>query len=372
MVSVIIPVYNVEKYIDKCIMSVLNQSYSDFEIILIDDGSTDNSSEKCELWEKVDSRIKFVKKKNEGLGPTRNLGVNLSRNKYVTFLDSDDWWHTDYLKEMMMPFIKYDVDISCCDIYYYEECADGSVSSNVSLLRIKSGSVCDVDADREIINTARTFMWGKIYKKSLFVENEVIQPSHAFEDVPITPLIIAKAKNIYRVNIPLYYYRRKREGSLANRSDLLLDMKLSIGELISNFKKADLYCIYKNQLKKMIYSQARFIIKKAENLCDAVRKKEIEEVFWKAIVDEFPELSKMKKLFLIKDNENLKKLMGLIVMNQNQIVIDENEYEIYEGNNERYVRVELDNLGIMMEDMSETQLWNMADRIFYEIVNEGD
>ena len=247
MVSIIIPVYNVEKYIDKCIESVLKQTFVEFEVILIDDGSTDASGIKCAEWERKDSRIRLIKQKNQGLGPVRNLGVNLAKYDYITFIDSDDWWDCYYLEKMVYPMLKYDVDIVCCDIYYHEQDENGNTIDMVSDLRIQPDRIIKVHENKELINTARTFMWGKIYKKKLFVENKVVQPAHAYEDVPSTPIIIAKSECIYRVSEPLYYYYRKRIGSLANNIGYLMDMEKSLRELIDNFRKEDLYDIFYKQ-----------------------------------------------------------------------------------------------------------------------------
>ena len=91
MVSVIIPIYNTEPYLEQCIESVVNQSYRDLEIILINDGSTDGSGDICRKWEKSDSRIRYVEKCNEGQGVARNLGIGLANGEYMVFIDSDDY-----------------------------------------------------------------------------------------------------------------------------------------------------------------------------------------------------------------------------------------------------------------------------------------
>ena len=91
MISIIVPVYNVEDYIDKCLRSIVNQTYKDIEIILINDGSTDSSGDICLKWQEADNRIIYIKKKNEGQGAARNLGVKIAKGDYLTFVDADDW-----------------------------------------------------------------------------------------------------------------------------------------------------------------------------------------------------------------------------------------------------------------------------------------
>lgn len=98
LVSVIIPVYNVEAYLDRCLASVTKQTYANLEIILVNDGSTDNSSEICREWYQRDDRIILIEKKNAGLGPARNDAIDLAQGKYIAFIDSDDWWELVYHK----------------------------------------------------------------------------------------------------------------------------------------------------------------------------------------------------------------------------------------------------------------------------------
>lgn len=113
-ISVIIPIYNAEEYMNKCISSVVNQSYGNLEIILIDDGSTDNSSEICDRWKKIDSRISVLHKKNEGPGVARNIGIEMARGEYITFVDSDDWVESLMYENMLKAAMKHKCDIVGC------------------------------------------------------------------------------------------------------------------------------------------------------------------------------------------------------------------------------------------------------------------
>lgn len=106
MISVIIPVYNVEKYIDECIQSVINQTYSNFECILINDGSTDNSGTICDKWAEIDRRIKVIHQTNQGVSSARNVGINYSSGEYITFIDSDDYIESDYLEHFTEMILK--------------------------------------------------------------------------------------------------------------------------------------------------------------------------------------------------------------------------------------------------------------------------
>ena len=99
-ISVIIPVYNVADYLDVCMESIVAQTYTDMEILLINDGSTDSSADRCREWQQKDERIRFVDKANEGVAATRNLGVQLTKGKYIAFVDPDDWLERDYMEKL--------------------------------------------------------------------------------------------------------------------------------------------------------------------------------------------------------------------------------------------------------------------------------
>src|SRR5690625_188058 len=113
-ISIIVPVYNAEKYIERCLKSILNQRYTNLEIIIVDDGSTDNSSKICIDYEKQYKNIIYVKKENEGPGPARNLGIRLASGDYIGFVDSDDFIHKDMYYNMIKELEKHDADIVEC------------------------------------------------------------------------------------------------------------------------------------------------------------------------------------------------------------------------------------------------------------------
>ena len=100
-VSVIVPVYNVEKYLDECVNSIINQSYSNLEIILVDDGSSDTSGQKCDTYKAVDNRIKVIHKKNGGLSDARNVGIEIATGEYISFIDSDDYVSEIFIESLV-------------------------------------------------------------------------------------------------------------------------------------------------------------------------------------------------------------------------------------------------------------------------------
>lgn len=167
LISVIIPVYNVEKYLERCIESVCNQSYKNLEIILIDDGSTDGSGRICDKKREGDVRIIVYHKENGGQGTARNKGLDLCSGKYITFLDSDDMMESSCIEELYDFLVKNNLDISACNYARYTE--DGHM---ISLFEEKYDDfiVNGIEAQRRIwyaecINLAP---WGKLYRKELW------------------------------------------------------------------------------------------------------------------------------------------------------------------------------------------------------------
>lgn len=117
LVSIIVPVYNVAAYLDECVQSLVEQTYSHIEILLINDGSTDDSWEHCQAWGERDSRVRCFTKQNEGLGPTRNFGVTQAKGEYLIFVDSNDWVDKHFVEEMYRGIKAENVDIAECDFY---------------------------------------------------------------------------------------------------------------------------------------------------------------------------------------------------------------------------------------------------------------
>lgn len=121
MISIIVPVYNVEKYLDRCVQSILIQSFKRFELILVNDGSTDNSFEICQKYRKKDSRVILISQENKGLSAARNTGLNNAHGDYICFIDSDDFIEKDYLKLLLNNLKSNNADISICEYFSSNE-----------------------------------------------------------------------------------------------------------------------------------------------------------------------------------------------------------------------------------------------------------
>ena len=116
-ISIIVPIYNVEKYLDKCVSSILNQTFTDFELLLVDDGSPDRCGEMCDEYAKKDSRVKVIHRKNGGLSAARNSGIDAACGKYIGFIDSDDYIEENMYEHLYDVITKYDADIACGGIF---------------------------------------------------------------------------------------------------------------------------------------------------------------------------------------------------------------------------------------------------------------
>ncbi len=211
-VSVIVPVYNVEKYIEKCLLSIKDQTLIDFECLIINDGSKDSSIEIAKKVVGKDIRFKFFDKENGGLSDARNYGIEKASGEYLCFIDSDDYIASDLLELTYKMGKEYDSDIVCFDMYYVNE--DGSLEYSWGS-NYKGTS--NYKENKEIIfsnNSANN----KIYKAS-FMKDKRFFKGMWYEDMAVIPTWIASANNMAHVYKPLYYYVQ-RQGSITHKADV--------------------------------------------------------------------------------------------------------------------------------------------------------
>ena len=208
-ISVIIPAYNVVDYLDECMKTVVAQTFADFEILLIDDGSTDGTGERCELWTQRDSRIHCIRKANGGVSSSRNLGIELARGTYLAFADPDDWLDECYLEKLHDAAVREDADFVECDIWRYDNRTGKKIHRSCGQ---RMGVRYTLE---EHMKYGPTASYKALSKRSLWIKNNVRFPDCSFESPAIYALVLALAgqKSAY-VPEPLYYYRRFRENSL--------------------------------------------------------------------------------------------------------------------------------------------------------------
>lgn len=207
MISVVIPFFNSEKYISRCIQSVLEQKYKNFELILIDDGSTDKSE--IIVREYDDSRIKFIKIKHAGVSAARNEGVSKATGEYITFVDADDCIHPEFLQELYGELKKYDADITVCgeEDFKNDVFAAGEKKYNFEGTKLVTNKeACCLIYTGLARRATYVRVTGKLYKKSLF-EESTFPNGKIHEDQFVSYKIQYKAKTIVEVGACLYGYR---------------------------------------------------------------------------------------------------------------------------------------------------------------------
>lgn len=209
LLSVIIPIYNVEKYLRRCIDSVIKQTYNNLEIILVDDGSPDNSGSICDEYARKDQRIKVIHQENAGLSGARNSGISVANGDFITFVDSDDWIDKDMYSQMLQYQRNNDLDIICADTYLVKFSKTEFRPLFESDLVFKGRDALNLILIGKIDNAA----WNKIYRTSIF--GDIRYPSRRiYEDVATTYKVFAKASKIGYLKKPFYYYFLKNPNSL--------------------------------------------------------------------------------------------------------------------------------------------------------------
>lgn len=227
--SIVVPIYNVEIYLEDCIKSVLNQSFASFELILVDDGSTDNSSVICDLYGKKDQRIKVIHKVNGGLVSARKAGIAIAKGEYAVCLDSDDWIDENHLLELSKIIEEYSPDVVCFNHFEVNE-GDSSVCN----IPFREGLYSREDIMKEIypyiIQTSKgtafpPTIWAKVYKMELYriEQMEVDNRIKIGEDAACTIPCIINANSMFILDKSLYYYRRNNISMTKNKKPFSWD-----------------------------------------------------------------------------------------------------------------------------------------------------
>lgn len=274
MISVIVPVYNVEKYLSKCIKSIREQTYTDFELILVDDGSPDNCGKMCDEYAQKDDRITVIHKENGGLSSARNAGLEYAfkgKSEYVTFIDSDDRIHPRFFELMLKSIYESNVKISVCNF----ERTEDILSFDFPPCENVSGEL--VTPEELLINHTwnYNYAWGKIYKKSLFLDVRFPEGKN-FEDVFTTYKTLYKCESLVFLNEPLYCYFKNEEGitrSPWNKSELVVfeGMKEQLEFYkINGYEKA-----YKKELELFVHHHAYQIARIKANKTDFKKNKPV-------------------------------------------------------------------------------------------------
>ncbi len=217
-VSVIVPVYNVRQYIKEALDSLINQSYRDLEIILVDDGSTDGSGDICDEYQKKDDRILVIHQENGGLSAARNAGLDIMSGDVISFLDPDDAFSSTMIEEMISALQKNNVDIIECKYARYNQIElldEETLVHKISNTKTKIGKYTNKGAIKCILNDGLAFcVWNKIYKKNIW-ENVRFPEGQNFEDLYVIIQLLSNAKALFVLDKKLIMYRT-RSGSITD------------------------------------------------------------------------------------------------------------------------------------------------------------
>ena len=238
ILSIIVPIYNVEKYLRNCIDSILNQTFEEFELILVNDGSPDSSLEICREYEKKDKRIIVVDKENGGLSDARNVGIDIAKGKYIGFVDSDDWVEENMYETLVYILEKYNADIAQCEYIRAE---------NENIQKKEESKITERCFDRELaldnlyneLTVSTVVAWNKIYKRELFY-NIRYPKGKLHEDEFTTYKLIDRANKIAYINKKLYYYRDTPNSIVNSEYNIKrLDYFEALEERMKYFEKQD-------------------------------------------------------------------------------------------------------------------------------------
>ena len=255
LISVIVPVYNVENYLVRCLDSILMQTYPRFEVLLIDDGSTDKSGAVCDAYAEKDCRIKVIHQKNRGLAAARNVGIDASQGNYLIFVDSDDYVHKDYLRFLYETAIEYQSDLVAChhkkiltesaDLEKLEKPKVQILSREQMLEQMLEGKAFDV------------MVWGKLYKASLF-QGLRYPEGRLFEDVCVTYRLVDKCERGTYVSATLYYYTQRPDSIMRqSRFHASLMDAVAFNWEMAGFVKEKYPSIYETALYRFFRSNRR-------------------------------------------------------------------------------------------------------------------
>lgn len=276
MVSVIVPVYKVERYLEQCLVSIVHQSYRDLEILLVDDGSPDNCPQLCDMWAQRDSRIHVIHKPNGGLSDARNAGLRQAHGDLVAFVDSDDWLALDMIEKMTDAMLRNQADMVVCQ--YVVAYADGRFEKRApengpEEILNQQQALSELLIDGRLTN----HVWRKLYWRNK-IPKDVFPKGRNFEDIYVMPELFAPCKKFVYITDPLYFYRCNENGIVqsAKIKDLrdCLAAQEHAGEVIADIcpslvQQVEMCSVWKT-VGLGFYSNYTLIINKLTNIVNTV------------------------------------------------------------------------------------------------------
>ena len=310
LISIIIPVYNVENYLKKCIESVIKQTYKNLEIILIDDGSTDNSGKICNEYLKKDSRIIVIHQENKGLSEARNAGLNIAKGEYIGFVDSDDYIANDMYEILIKLIVEYNADIAICN--YTTNKGKKIIKTDKNNIHIFNKK----QSTEKLIenNTIDNVVWNKLYKKDIFNTIKFI-PNRMYEDIAIMYQLIDKAQKIVYTDAIKYFHNTNNEKSITHTiteksiNDYILSTNEKYNYIIKEYK----------HLEKELNVELIYSIRSQHNM--AIKGKYKEFYMSDILLVEYKKMKKIIKqygLVLILKKKSFKQKVSLVFLYMNR------------------------------------------------------
>lgn len=304
-ISVIIPAYNVATYIDKCFNSLVNQTFTDFEAIVINDGSTDETLSLMREWEQKDSRFKVIDKQNEGVGKTRNLGLSLSSAPYVIFIDPDDYLHVEMLEKLYKGIRSADASLAICE--YYDCYEESSEQFAISLPKFESNCIC-LTEHKEILCKINPAPWNKLIKKEILTTNQLLFPTdYRSEDLAFTMMLLSQCEKVALIHQPLYYYLANRINNVSSAYDeRILHTLLALKAIIAYYKKVNKFQTFEDELEMVCINQVIYELQKVIHIKDSALALRIMNEFFDYLQEEFKRWTHNKYYQGQKANQSVK------------------------------------------------------------------
>ena len=208
-ISVIVPIYNVEKYLDECLKSIKEQTFSDFEVIMVDDGSTDKSVEIATKYTNLDDRFNLFFKKNGGAADARNYGIEKSNGEYVAFIDSDDSIRKEFLEKLYSAIVEHNADVAVCDFRFYF--INTGKTKRAHILSIGNNRVYNREQALKVLlrdYKFRFYLWNKLWKISLFKDNKIKIPNMMYEDAVASSMVFCHITKAVSLDYSGYIHKR--------------------------------------------------------------------------------------------------------------------------------------------------------------------
>lgn len=209
-VSIIVPVYNVKEYLEECLTSILDQTYPQLEILLVDDGSTDGSTDICQTYQKSDASIRYIRQENQGLSGARNTGLRMMTGEWVCFVDSDDWLDRHYVETLLEEAYRTQADVVACSYYLASDLATVAVK----LPAYHSESKKQLMTDYFTKEALKTIVWNKLYRSSL-LEGLRFELGKLHEDEFFTFRLLDRVSSGVQIPEPLYFYRQREDSIMS-------------------------------------------------------------------------------------------------------------------------------------------------------------